>query len=424
MLVRLYKYLKEHNELFLTPELTFVGAYVLDFFNEVSKVHKQNLLFAIYEYYHNNIVNSLIAIISFMLIVIYVLSYLSYRIDMKSKRYSAQFIDLMNSYTDNVFQNTKGNGNISWGKNKVVVLCPHLIEGWKSEDIVIDNYDDIMLEMNQFDGLYDRYIEFYNSKQFQQVIFRGNNLARVMVKEFDTNYNRNQPRLFLKLKRSEWSQCSFIWKRFKVHEELLKEATDQLINKKGKLYPNSFTLHLVVISSDNKIVLSRISNQKFNDYPDSIAATLGEQLEQIDFIEENSISEDFVNRWVKRACREEFGIVDNQLEICFNLNSIRVLSLNYEGDIYNLSLLTTIKLNVSYNNFVEMIQHTFQAKEASAFYGLDISDIPQFIFNEKYNNEFFKHPSTDLRLLLVYLHTYGIRKGCKKIVKTYISNKK
>lgn len=77
---------------------------------------------------------------------------------------------------------------------------------------------------------------------------------------------------------------------------------------------------------------------------------------------------------------EEFGIVDNQLEICFNLNSIRALSLNYEGDIYNLSLLTTLKLNVSYNSFVEMIQHTFQAKEACAFYGLDICDVPKFIF--------------------------------------------
>ena len=107
--------------------------------------------------------------------------------------------------------------------------------------------------------------------------------------------------------------------------------------------PHSLCLHLVIVTSDEKVVTTTISNNKSNDYSESIAVTLGEQIEDTDFLKTTGFYEDFIERWVKRALKEEFGIDGSQYIYITGKDSINVLSFNYEGDIYNISLMVVLK---------------------------------------------------------------------------------
>lgn len=177
----------------------------------------------------------------------------------------------------------------------------------------------------------------------------------------------------------------------------------------------------MIETSDLKIVLASVGSKKFNDYPDSIAAILGEQIELTEFLSQNSYNDCFLNIWVKRACIEEFCLTDLQYQILFDKTSIRLLGVTFEGDIYNFAMATTIKLNVSFHEFYTVIKTSFKQMEVNYLYPLDITEISKFILNKgKFDyigSNFEKHPSTDYRLLLIYLHHYGLRHGCQKIVK-------
>lgn len=60
------------------------------------------------------------------------------------------------------------------------------------------------------------------------------------------------------------------------------------------------------------MVVTSISRFKKNDYAFTKAVTLGEQIESTDFENQTSFHDDFIERWIKRALSEEFGIDEKQ----------------------------------------------------------------------------------------------------------------
>lgn len=130
-----------------------------------------------------------------------------------------------------------------------------------------------------------------------------------------------------------------------------------------KFLINSFCLHLILEDSKGNAIISRISSNKSNDYSGTWAATIGEQLSLADFynFRDNSIYSDFIQRWTRRALEEELDISkedetvlgENELETFVDMDSLRILSIDMEGDIYNIALTAVVKLKLSIDELRE-----------------------------------------------------------------------
>ncbi len=314
-----------------------------------------------------------------------------------------KFVDLMRKYTDAfLFDPGQETTGFSWGTNKTLAYCKNIIDGWTPRAIEVERFDP---EKYQFEPMYQKeYLDFCSSSEMEKIIRDGDNLPRYMVSAFRETYNPKNPRLLFRLKSTEWSQTKYWWNKMKDRNLLSKEIADVYKYKKSDA-PNSFCLHLVITTSDDKVVMARISTNKHNDYPETYAATIGEQVEKSDFLD-TDFRKDFIIAWVRRALQEEFGFSDSRWEHFISADAIRVLALEMEGDIYNIALIVNVQVNMTYDVFFGEFGYSCTEKEISKIEPLDLSKIPSVLVGIDDNKGLY-HPSTYLRLLMVYLHKFG-----------------
>lgn len=225
------------------------------------------------------------------------------------------------------------------------------------------------------------------------------------------------------LKKTYWRHCQFVWKRYKGEKNEEEKrilwrneiVSDHLKNSlKVAKYPNSFCLHLVIETSEGKVLITEISKEKVNDYPTTKAVSLGEQIELSDFVDAKDFQQDFVTEWTRRAVCEEFGITAAQYEEEFDEKSLRVLSIDMEMDIYNFALVCTVKMRHGCEQLKKVVNTTIEQKEISDMTEMDLDMIPSVLMGYPGNeNEY--HPSSYLRLLVFYLYKKGYRRTCKVI---------
>lgn len=339
------------------------------------------------------------------------------------------FPEIMKKYTSPQIAESVDNGCLSWGEGKTLEVCNDIIYGWNPENIIIETYDNEKYkfypkeEQNRKFGCKSYYFnekdycDFMKSPAFQDVIRKGNNLPRFMLKQCSKNYDKNNRKLLLSFGRTEWSQTSYVWDRFGKlagselnSNNLMAEYSLDVKsgNNTAPYLPNSFCLHLLIETLDNKVVLSLISESKRNDNPGTWAATLGEQLELEDFTDGNNYHENFVINWVRRAFREEYKLDESMYADLVDESSIKCLSVNFESDRYNFALLCTVQLRYTFEAFYEKIKVLLSTEEASKLKALNIDDIVDILVT--YNDEERRkeyHPSTYLRLLVFLTHKYG-----------------
>lgn len=255
------------------------------------------------------------------------------------------------------------------------------------------------------------YQEYCKTADYENIISKGNNNPRWMMTNAQPNFSKTDKKIFLTLRETDWSLTSYVWNYFRNNKDKLQEAVKDAYEGNGALYPNSLCMHLVIVTDDNKVILTKIANTKRNDYPTKWAATIGEQLEQEDFADGSNINKQFIRKWIRRAFSEEFGIEEQEYPTIVDDGSIAVLSINMEADIYNFSLMTVVQLHQTYDNFQEYLRKTIvRDKEFIFMKGLPIKEIPQLMAQYKTleeMNEAF-HPSTFLRLFMCYIHYYGV----------------
>ena len=250
-----------------------------------------------------------------------------------------------------------------------------------------------------------------------------------MLSQAMINFNKNKRSLILNLRRTDWNQTSFVWKKFlQSPDELMIQYSKGISNGTGAepYLPSSLCLHLVVETSDSKIVLSHISNKKSKDYPGTYAVTLGEQLELEDFYEKGEIKDSFCINWLRRAFREEYNMTKEEYALMINEESFRVLSVDFEADRYNFALCSIVKSKCSFDDFKAYFERKLDKNEADGLYPLSYEEIPSILLSYKQkgkNDELSRekmecqfHPSSYLRLFLVFLHKYGYADGERKII--------
>ena len=195
---------------------------------------------------------------------------------LNKKSLSQEFPEFMKRFTSPQLVESIGNGCLSWGEGKTIEICNDIIFGWSPENILIENYEN---EQYRFYTEEERkrkfgrksyyfnnedYIAFKNSDSFKEVIRKGNNLPRFMLKKCSKNYDKHDRKLLISLGRTEWSQTSYVWDRFGkstgdevVSNKLMYEYSIGI--KSGDVsdpyLPNSFCMHLLIETMDNKLKL-------------------------------------------------------------------------------------------------------------------------------------------------------------------------
>lgn len=349
------------------------------------------------------------------LVIILASTYLVIKPIVIRRRPQPVFTRMMRHYSDEVLY-PEISGGVSWGSNKTVALPHSIVEGWKPQDIFIDDYDSI--EYTFDDTLKEKHKAFTESPEFQSVKKAGNDLRRFMLNGYKSNTDAKNPRFVLKVKSTHWNQTSFVWNEARNNPQWKKEQIQHQLKSKADLLPNSLCLHLILETSDRKVLITTISRSKANDYAETKAVTIGEQVDGSDFLKPNDVVGDFISPWVQRAIMEEFGLTEDLYRELFDIGSTRVLGLTLEGDIINYSLPTIIRMKVTGEQFLEYVNSTIDQKEISSIKCVSLDEIPDILFDIN-NNRAEWHPSSYLRLLLYYLHRRGYEKTCKQFVKAY-----
>ena len=346
-----------------------------------------------------------------------------------SKKTETRFIKLMKAHTYEVL-NRSEQTSYSWGYNKTICV-PGNPGGWKPEDIYIDlknssiesNYrfsDSNTGLKNYTDAAYKDYCE--NTPKIQTIRQRGDDKARYGVTHVEKSMKGGK--VEIRLRKTNWTQLQFSWDYLRrpgsagkhpEEEQEINALHVKALDHDKDLLINSFCLHLILVSSNGNAILSRISKVKSNDYPSTWAATLGEQLEKEDFIHaaNGELYPDFVTRWVKRALKEELGIDEeslteqgiSELEEYVDMDSLRVLSVDFEGDIYNVALTCVLRLRIDAERLKHIKEITIDSNETTNdFKECSESNAREILLGYPANQREY-HPSTYLRLLMFHLYS-------------------
>ena len=336
---------------------------------------------------------------------------------------SSELKDIMSACADgSCFDLENYSYGFIWGQDRTLWVCDDIIEGYRTSQIYLesarlDGYFRFSGEDEWLNGRYDAFCE--SSERISMAERRRNNNDRFMVTGFGRNFCKTDKRIHLSLAKTVWSMNQFVWTElFPSGLKSKREALSMIAaDTTGGYFPNSFCLHLVVVTADGKVVMNRISGNKSNDYPYTLAATVGEQIELSDFNAGTDYSNRFVDRWIKRAFYEEFGMPEDPFNRVVDADSARVLAFVEEGDIYNVSMVTVITLNYSAEDFSRYLAAALILdKEFDSLVFLDVKRIPEELSRHfrmfpgsatGFTNGDY-HPSTAMRLFLTYSHFYGI----------------
>ena len=359
---------------------------------------------------------------------------------------SVMFRKIMAQYTAPELKEC-GRNDLSWGYNKNIHRAKDPM-GWLPSAFVVSSYVDNLeylfpLQNPELPEYTRRqYSAFMATERAQACIAKGNNEKRFAVVQIEPNYGKMERKVSLRMLKTDWLSLQFSWNYMrlldgqnnpipsKMHLDAIRKAMSRVFvdaNESNEYLINSFCLHLIIETKDGKAVLARISRNKNNDYPSTWAATLGEQVERSDFYDEirNSMRSDFVECWTKRALREELRIDEtigdegiSELEEYVDMNSLRVLSVDFEADIYNIALTAVIRLRVDFQQFVDSKSVWIDREEATEFRVVDVAEIRNILLHYPTNSHEY-HPSTYLRLLMFHLYNTGIRELCKAFCEDY-----
>ena len=282
------------------------------------------------------------------------------------------------------------------GTAKTLRLCPEVKRGWLMGETRLNDDSTVFQMPTELEQLYKSYFAAnYETKGFE----RDN--ERFMLVEVPLSLSDTVRKISLKTKRSRYSYslfCAEVIAADPVRRAgLIKEINDTEIIRT----PHTFCLHLVVVTEDEKILITKRSpNLKW--YPKTWACSIEEQLG----IEDLSGGIDgAVLHWGKRALLEELGVD----QISYSDENLRLLSVFLESDILNVSLCGYAALNISSAQLSDTIKR--KPRKDNEF--TDWSYVPNTdealmaeILTNRLDREY--HPTSRYRMLMALLKRNGL----------------
>lgn len=338
--------------------------------------------------------------VAITIVAVYILVLPQLERKVRNRRPDQRLRDLYRSQTDSVFRGHETEG-ISWGLGQTVMASHDLHLGWTTEQIVFE-YDSTPFRFaDESDpsgplrgrNLHREY-QTYLAEEFPKLWTTDNRRLMLVKKPVSMTDN---PTLGLELRRTSWSQLQFFWTKV-LDEENRSYFIDQIFEGPRIPFPNSMVLHLVIVTNDNKVLLTEANSNKSNDHPKTWAMSIGEQLDENDLSADGKES---ASRWIERALYEELLLEEGP---DYDSDAVNFLAITLEGDIVNLALVARVTLRIDSDDLMSRIQA--ESRPDNEFTNLEfisIDDLPKLLFD----SSFTLHPSTPIRLLYAYRNIRG-----------------
>lgn len=338
---------------------------------------------------------SIYNIIFYLILAFFVLSLIfKYSLEsfFKHRKITDRIIKLFKKHVDVLFSNIEYDG-IGWGLGHTLMPAPIIKEGWKTRELQFEvnltQFCFRTLGGDEMEQAYQRYLKDEFGKKFTE------DGVKFMLTAKPVAYT-DAKRLPIKLQKVLWSQLQFFWHY--VYPKDPARYINMIFKAKRISHPNSFCLHLIVATSDDKILVTRASSHKSNDYPSSWSVSIGEQINWEDIANPH---EDSGFLWVKRALNEELSLTEET----FLAENIRYLSVNVEGDIGNCAFACLVELNIDSDTLRSvLLTENRMDNEFQEIKFMTLDDIP----GELISPTLEYHPSAPMRMIDVYMHCKGI----------------
>lgn len=402
---KLHVWLKK-NKTFLGIVIGYLGTTIVQI---LDMMYEGKNMSDIVQKYFSLKPSTFIIILSLLIVLMYFVLEKFLDLFLSNKSLDSRFLELIEPFKSDLFSNQQISG-YGWGENQTFVAAPRIQEGLKTDEIEFEvsnshyNWHEIKrldeeLKDRDFNKEYEEYMknEFYKYFTYDS--------ERLMLTRKPTIYTDDH-RIKIELKKIRWSELQFYWNHVLTNDNQKKKYVDNYFSNIEILSPNSFCLHLLVLTEDNKILLVKNSSNKLTDYPNHWTASLGEQIDKDDV---ENLQEDCAYKWVLRALKEELALTENDID----KRNIRYLSINLEGNVCNFSFMCMAVINKTSKELDTYLRTELRPdNEFDDFKFLDLEDVPK----ELVTPSLTYHPSSQLRMLYGYINKKGKSSIKKKIL--------
>lgn len=397
---RLYKF-SERKTIWLTSAISFLGGIFINNFSE------NTFSFQTFIRDKYSLIGHPENLITYIASAIILLLLLGKTIKYFIKTEPELIVSIYEEYIDPILKDLH-KGKIAWGQNITILRSPLQRDGWKWEQIsIINSGISYNISQEETEDYKNFKIEIFDK------IYHTDNENRCMLYRLPSS-NSDMPNVKLDVKRVKWSEFQFFRRNIEnenFRKEHLQKILNTDINTKSETidFPNSLCLHLIVETSDEKILLTQNSVRKKGDYAGSWACSIGEQIDFEDF--KASDPDDVPQYWVKRALEQELGVTSKN----FGPNNIRFMALNLEANNINFAIVAIVTLNINYKQLnAVMDKHPKVDEEYDDWKFIGFEEIHNELVHSK---QIPHHPSTGIRLIYASLYKYGAAETNLRILK-------
>lgn len=283
---------------------------------------------------------------------------------------------------------------LGWNDALSLQDCPDHRSGWSLAQVQITEATDGKFEVpERWIAPFNSYFrEKYGEKRFQD------DGEKFMLTRNPIAFS-DSPSLSLETRSCKFSETQFI------RDNVATIAADRnpliagIVQGSLKIeFPHSLCLHLVVATSDRKILLTQRS-AKVAFHPGTWSVSAEEQLARDDFKDGPDV---VAKNWFGRMLKEEFGLESD----AYLAENARIMSVFLESDLLSVGVVGYVELAISSTNLRDILYS--QSRIDYEYSAIDFYDLDrQTILRELFRPSRTYHPTSGYRLIFAFLRNFG-----------------
>lgn len=275
------------------------------------------------------------------------------------------------------------------GHSLSLQICPEIHRGWPLSDVRIVH------DTTKF-SIPDRYRQSYSEykkRYYEEKRFFDDGVKIMMT--HNPGSSTDSPTLVLRTQETCYSHVQFYKDYIAVNRPVADSLVRALIDGNVQ-FPHSLSLHLVVVTSDDKVLITKRS-EKLAYYSGKWSCSLEEQLSPEDL---RDGGEGALLKWGQRTLLEELGLGKGE----YNNDNFRLLSIFLESDILNVSLCGHVVLDIESNDLDERLHGLPRADyEFPEWRYLEFEELLGEVFEPKRSY----HPTSGYRMIMALIRQSG-----------------
>ena len=315
----------------------------------------------------------------------------------RKRSYQSLLANLVTTRTDAIISPfTKG--VIAWGPDLTLQSAPDLRYGWRLRDVAIRyTGDDFVMPSNRAVA-YQRYFE----ENHEEKRFFDDGDKFMLIKN-PVAFSDSKT-LVLELRKTKYSKVQFYRDNVATIQTERDTLLNNAINNLTIEFPHSLCMHTVVVTKDEKILLTKRS-PKVAYFAGAWSVSVEEQLSLDDFQGEG---DGVMPKWGRRLLWEELTVSSDQCEE----DNFRLLAVFLEADILNCSLAALARLDLTSEQLSNILKGNPRTDyEFTDWLFLSFSELGDELLKPSRQ----QHPSSGYRSLLALVKQWGVPRLAKAL---------